>query len=197
MDEKKLMKQVAECNMPDFLEVKKSCMEQLKESGKAQYKQARFPKVAAVTVIAMVVICLWVSPVHSLETNLVQHMKTMLNLKETNEADSLSSENSESSSSDLLYRTIDGPTISLEKGEEINLSVTNGKEYKDVTISLLGKDTTHKIGTLNENTPYTYAVDVSGEYVIYAGKNHKNITDEIVVEHVCDMTQSGTIEQKR
>jgi hypothetical protein len=46
-------------------------------------------------------------------------------------------------------------------------------------------------------TEYTYAVDVSGEYVIYAGKNHKNITDEIVVEHVCDMTQSGTIEQKR
>jgi hypothetical protein len=108
------------------------------------------------------------------------------NIKRTNAEDSLSSENSESNSSDLLYRTTDRPSISLEKGEKINLSVMNGKEYDDVTISLLGKDMTHKIGSLNENTPYTYLVDVSGEYVIYAGKKHENITDEIVVEHLCN-----------
>lgn len=399
MDEKNFMKQVAEYNMPDILEIKKSCVEQLNEDGREQYTHTRFPKIA---VIAMIVICLCISPVNSLANNIVQHIKTILNLndtsvelgtvdetniripddceevksdgvtylskaynalsdltkdiqtdiyawmgednffddgimlnivqndygritllydvtqndvidknvdnidlqsvdmfvyfplssktslgdimlqneqlkygtmdeegnvekyeqnteyqlleqyesasldttitvissktdtkgngnlgdisesdsvyylyftlegmcyqincvgtldkahdvieniKKTNEADSLSfSSNSESKSNDLLYRTISEPSISLEQGEQINLSVVNGKEYNDVYISLIGNNTTHKIGLLNDDMPYAYKVDVSGEYIVYAGKNHINITDEIMVEHICNMT---------
>ena len=45
---------------------------------------------------------------------------------------------------------------------------------------------TENIGLLNNNTPYTYSVIVSGEYIIYAGENHTNITDKINVEHLCN-----------
>lgn len=77
MSEKNFLKQVSEFNMPDILEVKKSCVEQLNESSKKQYTHARFSKIA---VIAMIVICLCISPVNSLANNIVQHIKTMLNL---------------------------------------------------------------------------------------------------------------------
>lgn len=399
MNEKHFMKQVSEFNMPDILAVKKSCIEQLNYDNKKQYTHTRFPRIA---VIAMIVICLCISPVNSLASNIVQHIKTMLNLnneyvelgdvnesdiripddceevkndgvtylsksynslsdltkdiqtdiyawigkdnffddgimlnivkndygritllydvtkndvidkdvdnidlqsvdmfvyfplssktslgdimlqneqlkyatmdeegniekyeqnteyklleqyksasldttitvissetdtkgngdlgditesdtvyylyftlegmcyqincvgtldkahevieniKKTNVAVGLSlSANSRSKSDDLLYRTINEPSISLEQGEQINLSVVNGKEYNDVCIALIGKNTTHKIGLLNDNMSYTYNVDVSGEYIVYAGKNHINITDEIVAEHLCNMT---------
>lgn len=94
--------------------------------------------------------------------------------------------NSGSYSEDLIYRVIDEPNVSLEKGEEITISVPDKEEYDDVYISLIGKDMTQRIGLLNNNMPYTYSVTVSGEYVIYAGKNHTNITDKINVEHLCN-----------
>lgn len=399
MDEKNFMKKVSEFNMPDILEVKKSCIEQLNESSREPYTHTRFPRIA---VIAMIVICLCISPANSLANNIVQHIKTILNLndksvklgnvdetniripddceevksdgvtylskaynalsdltkdiqtdiyawmgednffddgimlnivqndygritllydvtqndvidkdvdnidlqsvdmfvyfpsspktslgdimlqneqlkygtmdeegniekyeqnteyqlleqyesasldttitvissktdtkgngdlghitesdtvyylyftlegmcyqincvgtldkahdvieniKKTNVTDSLSYfSNNGSKFNDLLYRTINEPSISLEQGEQINLSVVHGKEYNDVYISLIGKNTTHKIGLLNDDMPYTYNVNVSGEYIVYAEKNHINITDEIMVEHLCNMT---------
>lgn len=399
MNEKNFMKQVSQFNMPDILEVKKSCIKQLNESGKESYMRTRFPRIA---VIAMIVICLCISPVNSLANNIVQHIKIMLslndnsvelgnvdeaniripddceevksdgvtylskayhalsdltkdietdiyawmgednffddgimlnivqndygritllydvtkndvidkavdnidlqsvdmfvyfslspetslgdimlqneqlkygtmdeegniekyeqnteyqlleqyesanldttitvissqtdtkgngdlgditesdtvyylyftlegmcyqincvgtldrahdvieNIKKTSAANPLSlSSNSGNQSNDLVYRRIDEPSISLEQGEQISISVMNGKEHDDVCISLIGKDATHKIGLLNDNIPYIYSVDVSGEYIVYAGKNHINITDEIMVEHLCDRT---------
>lgn len=109
------------------------------------------------------------------------------NVKKTNIADSISnaSTNSESGSNDLLYRTADGASVTLEQGEEINISVMDGKEYDDVYISLVGKNVIQKIGSLNANTPYSYSAAASGEYVIYAGKNQTNIIEEVVIEHSC------------
>lgn len=89
-------------------------------------------------------------------------------------------------SNDLLYRETDEPSVSLEKGDEITISVSNKEEYDDVYISLIGVNMTERIGLLNNNMPYTYSVSASGEYVIYAGNNHKNITDKINVEHLCN-----------
>lgn len=110
------------------------------------------------------------------------------NVKKTNIANSISSvsTNSESGSNDLLYRTADGASITLEQGKEINISVMNGKEYDDVYISLVGKNVIQKIGSLNANTPYSYSAAVSGEYVIYAGKNQTNITSEVEIEYACN-----------
>jgi len=97
-----------------------------------------------------------------------------------------SSINSGIYSDDLVYRKIDGPNLSLGKGEEITISVPDKEKYDDVYISLIGKDMTQRIGLLNINMPYTFSVTVSGEYVIYAGKNHTNITDKINVECLCN-----------
>ncbi len=109
------------------------------------------------------------------------------NMKKSNVAKNIqSSKNSGSYSNDLIYRETDEPNVSLEKGEEITISVPDKEEYDDVYISLFGKDMTQKIGLLNINTPYNYSVTVSGEYVIYAGKSHTNITDKINVEHLCN-----------
>lgn len=109
-------------------------------------------------------------------------------LKKSNIAGTVrsSSINSGLDSGNLLYRKIDEPSVLLEQGEKINISVMDGKEYDDVYISLIGKDTIQKIGSLNVNMPYNYSVAASGEYIIYAGKNHRNITDEIIVEHSCN-----------
>ena len=98
-----------------------------------------------------------------------------------------SSINEESETNDLLYRTINEHSVSLEKGEKINILAMNGKEYDDVCISLIGHQTTQKIGLLNDDMPYTYNVTVSGEYAVYAGKNQLNVTDEIMIEHLCNM----------
>ncbi|MDY3796804.1 MAG: hypothetical protein SOZ81_08925, partial [Agathobacter sp.] len=53
-----------------------------------------------------------------------------------------SSINEESETNDLLYRTINEHSVSLEKGEKINILAMNGKEYEDVCISLIGQQTT-------------------------------------------------------
>ncbi len=109
------------------------------------------------------------------------------NMKKSNVTkNAQSSINSGSYSDDLIYRETDEPNVFLEKGEEITISVPDREEYDDVYISLIGKDVTQKIGLLNISMPYTYGVTVSGEYVIYAGKNHTNITDKINVEHLCN-----------
>lgn len=111
------------------------------------------------------------------------------NIKKTNITDGVkySSINEESETNDLLYRTINEHSVSLEKGEKINILAMNGKEYDDVCISLIGQQTTQKIGLLNDDMPYTYNVTVSGEYAVYAGKNQLNVTDEIMIEHLCNM----------
>lgn len=109
------------------------------------------------------------------------------NIKRSNIAENLKSSIDNSlDSNDLFYRKTDEPSVSLEKGEEIAISVSNKEEYDDVYISLIGKDMTENIGLLNNNMPYTYSVIVSGEYIIYAGENHTNITDKINVEHLCN-----------
>ena len=110
------------------------------------------------------------------------------NMKKSNVAKNVqASINSGSPSNDLIYRETDEPNVSLEKGEEITISVPDKEEYDDVYISFIGKDMTQEIGLLNSNMPYTYSVTVSGEYIIYAGKNHTNITDKIDVEHLCNV----------
>lgn len=109
------------------------------------------------------------------------------NMKKSNVKKTVqSSINSGMYSDDLIYRETDGSSVSLEKGEKINISVPDKEEYDDVYISLIGKDMTERIGLLNINMSYTYSVTVSGEYVIYAGKNNANITDKINVEHLCN-----------
>ncbi len=110
------------------------------------------------------------------------------NIKKTNIADSISnaSMNSESGSNDLLYRTANEANIVLEQGEEITISAMNGKEYEDAYISLAGKDEIQKIGLLNANMPYSYCAADSGEYIIFAGENQTNITEEVIIEHLCN-----------
>lgn len=109
------------------------------------------------------------------------------NMKKSNVKKTVqSSINSGMYSDDLIYRETDGSSVSLEKGEKINISVPDKEEYDDVYISLIGKDMTERIGLLNIDMSYTYSVTVSGEYVIYAGKNNANITDKINVEHLCN-----------
>ncbi len=92
------------------------------------------------------------------------------------EADSVNKSN------DLLYREIQGPSISLEEGEKINISVAGENQYKDVFVFLIGTDVVQQIGTLDSRTPFSFKVTVSGEYVIYAGTNGSNITNEVMVE---------------
>ena len=82
---------------------------------------------------------------------------------------------------DLLYREVQGGSISLEKGDTVNLSI-KGKSYQNICIVLVGKDTVCTIDSLDENAPYTYTADVSGEYMIYDTVNKTNITDELLIE---------------
>ena len=79
MNEKEFLKQVSEYNMPDILEVKKSCIEQLNSDGKKQYTHVRF---AGVAVIAILVLCICVTPISSLASNFVRHIQVMLNIND-------------------------------------------------------------------------------------------------------------------
>lgn len=83
---------------------------------------------------------------------------------------------------DLLYRQIQGSSISLAEGEEIHVSIGNTESYQDVCIFLIGQDIVQKIGTLDSSTPFSFQASVSGEYVIYAGGQDVNITDQVTVE---------------
>ena len=79
MNEKEFLKQVSEYNMPDILEAKKSCIEQLNSDGKKQYTHVRF---AGVAVIAILVLCICVTPISSLASNFVRHIQVMLNVND-------------------------------------------------------------------------------------------------------------------
>lgn len=80
MNEKDFMKQVSKFNMPDILEVKKSCIKQLNRDSRKQDTHAHFPRLAAISIL---IICLCIMPVNSLAKNIVQHIKTMLSLNDT------------------------------------------------------------------------------------------------------------------
>lgn len=99
-------------------------------------------------------------------------------LKAIKKKQGLSEEND--SVNDLLYREIDGDSISVEKGEEVTLSPVDGKSYKDVTVYLIGKGTVMEVGDFSKNKTCCFTADVSGEYAIYSGD--KNITSEVVVD---------------
>lgn len=132
---------------------------------KIEYKSFFF---CGIAVVVVMVVCLCVLPV-----------KNMLKIS------ALTKDNGfDTDSSDLLYREIEGESISLEKGDRINLLVENEKEFKDVCICLVGKDDVWMIGKLDSTTSYSFTADFSGEYVIYEMKNEINITDELVIEYL-------------
>ncbi len=110
---------------------------------------------------------------------------------ETNSADYLYlSSDSKLTSNDLFHRTINEPYVTLERGQEIAISVMNGEAYEDVYISFIGMDITQKIGLLNEDISYTYCAPASGKYMICTGNHDTNITDDIVIEYVNNITDN-------
>lgn len=77
MNEKEFMKQVSAAAMPDFTEVKESCLKMLNEDEEEKQKTLRF---AGVVAIATLLVCLFVIPENSLAHGLVEYVKTILNL---------------------------------------------------------------------------------------------------------------------
>lgn len=79
MNEKEFMKQVSAAAMPDFTEVKESCLKMLNEDEEEKQKTLRF---AGVVAIATLLVCLFVIPKNSFAHSLVEYVKTILNLNE-------------------------------------------------------------------------------------------------------------------
>ena len=136
-------------------------------------------KIIKQTVLALIVLA---AGFYILLVNISRHNQATHGINDVAvEADAVNK--SKSNSNDLLYREIQGPSISLEPGEKINISVAGENQYKDVFIYLIGTDVVQQIGTLDSGTPFSFKVTVSGEYVIYAGTNGSNITNEVMVEY--------------
>ncbi len=95
-----------------------------------------------------------------------------------------SSTNDKTASSDLLYRSVEG-SVTLKQGEKIHILAANGQVYEDVYIILIGNNKIHKIGSLYADKPYEYSAPACGQYMIYAEKGKKNITNEVMIEHSC------------
>ena len=142
-------------------------------------------KIIKQTALALIVLA---AGFYILLVNISRHNQTTHDISAVAmEVDSVNKSNS----NDLLYREIQGPSISLEEGEKINISVAGENQYKDVFVFLIGTDVVQQIGTLDSSTPFSFKVAVSGEYVIYAGTNGSNITNEVMVE--CSKEANDTL----
>lgn len=80
MDEKDLMKQASKVNMPDILEVKKTCIKQLNKDDANQYPHVSLVKMA---IIATIIVCICIMPINSLAKNIMQHIAVDSEQKET------------------------------------------------------------------------------------------------------------------
>lgn len=209
MTEKEFLKQVSASDMPDIAEIKKSCLKELNTDRGEEHRRGHFVR-AAVVIAAVVCLCFWSADILSgyFMAGGVEYESMGITSKSTQHADLETAEENngmsgnagtaehndaskdskfaigeEAKSDDLVQHQISGEVISLEQGEEAMITVENGKQYTDVFIAMPGKDWTLEIGKLDGDTPYSFTADVSGDYVIYAGKEQENITGEVVIEY--------------
>lgn len=95
---------------------------------------------------------------------------------------SLYKEFSTEKTNDLVYRDINEATVELYEGETATISIEYGQTYENVYVYSVGNGVVCEIGTLTYGDNYEIYVDKSGKYMVYAGENDTNITNEIIIE---------------
>lgn len=98
-----------------------------------------------------------------------------------NESDSGMAPKGKQGGDQSLYWDVEGGSISMDRGETIQISAEDQNKYEDVYIVLLGSDLVETVGNLKMGQAYEFTADQAGQYVIYAG--NKNITEEVSIGH--------------
>lgn len=197
MNEKTLIESLVKNELPDLEKVRQNCLN--RKDVKERSKRGKL--VVSCAMVMVVALCLCVTPVRNVAVEAIQQIMPGLQTidkgnveKEANveEAGTRRTDCLEGKSdvSDLVYREVEGNSISLKEGQRIDISNAGTKDYKKVSIARVG-GSAEELGDLKVDGTLSFQAEETGEYIIYAGKEEaENITKQVMIGYVHEVEKS-------
>lgn len=198
MNEKTLIESLIKNELPDLDRVRRNCLN--RKEGKGRRKRGKLAFSGAV--VMMAVLCLCITPVRTAAVEALQQIRLGLQTSDKEKVEKEAAveeegarrtecQEGESDVSDIVYREVEGDSISLKEGQKIDISNIGTKDYEKVSIARVG-GSAEELGDLKVDGTLSFQAKEAGEYIIYAGEEEtENITKQVMIGYEHEVEKSG------